>query len=127
MPVYANTHSLQSASGKQTVFAREEARRSIKQYINATENDALIFVGAGATAASNLFINKLKVKNICADVKLRQCLSKLITPEQTDLLMQEKSGAVADPNFCKQNRWMSYDCTLCKVIMPSLGAYEQHA
>ena len=22
---------------------------------------------------------------------------------------------------------MSYDCTLCKVIMPSLGAYEQHS
>jgi selenocysteine lyase/cysteine desulfurase len=30
MPFYANSHSLQSASGKQTVFAREEARHSIK-------------------------------------------------------------------------------------------------
>ena len=30
-------------------------------------------------------------------------------------------------HFCKRNRWNSYDCTLCKVIVPSLGAYEKHA
>ena len=30
-------------------------------------------------------------------------------------------------HFCKRNRWHSYDCTLCKVILPSLGAYEKHA
>ena len=29
-------------------------------------------------------------------------------------------------NFCEQNRWGSYDCKLCKVIVPSLGAYEKH-
>ena len=78
MPVYANSHSMQSASGKQTVFAREEARRTIKQFINATENDALIFVGTGATSATNLLVNKLKVKKICEDVKLRQTLASII-------------------------------------------------
>ena len=30
-------------------------------------------------------------------------------------------------HFCKKNRWNSYDCTLCKVILPSIGAYEKHA
>lgn len=30
MPLYANAHSTQSASGKQTVATREEARHSIK-------------------------------------------------------------------------------------------------
>lgn len=65
MPLYANTHSMQSASGKQTVFAREEARSSLKSYFNANENDALIFVGSGATYAINLFVNRLKIKSIC--------------------------------------------------------------
>jgi hypothetical protein len=41
--------------------------------------------------------------------------------------MKSKTGTLSDRNYCKQNRWMSYDCTLCKVIMPSLGAYEQHS
>ena len=30
LPIYANTHSMQSASGKQTVLARHEARMAIK-------------------------------------------------------------------------------------------------
>lgn len=69
MPIYANSHSMQSASGKQTVLAREEARHAIKQYINATENDALIFVGSGATSASNLLVAKLRVKEISQQIR----------------------------------------------------------
>ena len=68
----------------------------------------MIFTGTGATSASNLLINKLNIREICASLKFDQV-------EQ-----------VLDKNYCKQNRWMSYDCTLCKVIMPSLGSYEQH-
>ena len=71
MPLYANTHSMQSASGKQTIYAREEARGIIKRVCNADENDAMIFTGAGATSASNLLINKLKLKQICESVRLR--------------------------------------------------------
>ena len=37
MPIYANTHSKQSQSGKQTVYAREEARQIIKKSCNATD------------------------------------------------------------------------------------------
>ena len=59
MPLYANTHSVQSGTGKQTINAREEAREIIKRTCNANENDACIFVGTGTTAASNLLINKL--------------------------------------------------------------------
>ena len=32
-----------------------------------------------------------------------------------------------DVNFCKQNRWGSYDCILCKTLMRSLAQYESHA
>ena len=62
MPLYANTHSLQSASGKQTIFIREEARAIIKRVCNANEDHALIFTGTGATSAANLLISKLKLK-----------------------------------------------------------------
>ena len=68
MPLYANTHSMQSASGKQTIYAREEARSIVKRACNADENDALIFTGAGATSAINLFVNKLGLKQICDKV-----------------------------------------------------------
>jgi hypothetical protein len=30
-------------------------------------------------------------------------------------------------HFCKRNRWNSFDCTICKVILPSVGVYEKHA
>ena len=65
MPVYANTHTLQSGTGKQTIRAREEARSIVKRACNADEFDVCIFVGTGSTSASNLFINKLRVKEIC--------------------------------------------------------------
>jgi len=79
MPLYANSHSMQSASGKQTVFAREEARHIIKQCINANENDALIFVGNGATSASNLLINKLKLREICQQVRLKKKIAEIVS------------------------------------------------
>ena len=66
MPLYANSHSMQDASGKHTVNVREEARHLIKDCINATQDDALIFVGNGSTSATNLLISKLKLRDICA-------------------------------------------------------------
>ena len=49
MPLYANTHTKQSQSGKTTTSFREESRQIIKKACNASENDALIFCGTGAT------------------------------------------------------------------------------
>ena len=47
--MYANTHSLQSSTGKQTIRAREEARQIIKRVSNADEKDVCIFTGTGTT------------------------------------------------------------------------------
>ena len=57
LPMYANTHTMQSATGQQTTSLRNEARQYIKRAINANDKDALIFVGSGSTSASNLLIN----------------------------------------------------------------------
>ena len=68
LPMYANTHTLQSGTGKQTNNAREEARHIIKRVCNANEDDALIFTGTGATSAVNLLVNKLRIREISEKV-----------------------------------------------------------
>ncbi len=50
---------------------REEARAIIKRVCNATEDHALVFSGTGATSAVNLFISKLKLKQICDQIMQR--------------------------------------------------------
>lgn len=113
MPLYANSHSMQSASGKQTIYAREESRAIIKRACNANEHDALIFVGTGATSAVNLLINKLRIK------QKSEAFARGDSSTKTE--------QVESSHFCKRNRWNSFDCTICKVILPSVGAYEKHA
>lgn len=58
LPVYANTHTEASFTGLQTTHFREEARQIIKNSLNATDDDAVIFCGSGSTAA----INKLYLR-----------------------------------------------------------------
>lgn len=149
MPLYANSHSMQSASGKQTIYAREESRAIIKRACNANENDALIFIGTGATSAVNLLVNKLRIKEKCRafqqreqELELASNLAKQVLATSDDanavakfeellskfdkksLLKEEELESM---HFCKRNRWNSFDCTLCKVILPSIGLYEKHA
>lgn len=68
--MYANTHTLQSGTGKQTNNAREEARSIIKRVCNANEKDALVFTGTGATSAVNLLVSKLRIKEISESVQI---------------------------------------------------------
>ena len=49
--MYANTHTQQSGTGKQTNNAREESRQIIKRVCGANEDDACIFVGTGTTVS----------------------------------------------------------------------------
>lgn len=111
---------------------REEARGIIRRVCNANEDHAVVFSGTGATSAVNLLLSKLKLKQLCEQVKL----SKLVETFESDndkekmRLVGEQAntqGEVGSEHFCKRNRWNSYDCTLCKVILPSLGVYEKHA
>ena len=57
--MYANTHTQQSGTGKQTNNAREESRQIIKRVCGANEDDACIFVGTGTTVSLLLFLNQL--------------------------------------------------------------------
>lgn len=134
MPLYANTHSMQSLGGKQTSYVREESRAIIRRVCNANEDHAVVFTGTGSTAAVNLLLSKLKLKQICEKVKLASVVESFESESDKAKIMPEgiassagAQGDVSSEHFCKRNRWNSYDCTLCKVIVPSIGAYEKHA
>lgn len=77
MPFYANTHSETSGTGLQTTRFREDARRLIKRAVGGTEDDLVIFCGAGATGAVNRLIDILNLR-IPADLDARYHLSDAI-------------------------------------------------
>jgi len=62
LPYYANTHTEASLTGAQTTALREAARDQIRSAINAGDDDAVIFCGAGATAAINRLIDMLALR-----------------------------------------------------------------
>jgi len=51
LPLYANTHTETSYTGKMTTRLREAARQAVAESVGANDEYALIFAGAGATAA----------------------------------------------------------------------------
>ena len=84
----------------------------------AEKEDACIFTGTGSTSAINLMVHKLRLHEICDQIK--QGNVKEVTQDEIEEL-------AAKENFCEPNRWESFTCNLCKVILPNLDAYEKHA
>ena len=62
MPLYANTHSDSSLTGRQTNALRSEARQAIRDALGAGDDHALIFCGNGATAAIHHLIDILDLR-----------------------------------------------------------------
>jgi len=62
LPLYANTHTESSATGRQSTAFREQARAIIARAIGANEEDALVFCGSGCTAAVDKFIRILRLR-----------------------------------------------------------------
>ncbi|SHF73996.1 Selenocysteine lyase/Cysteine desulfurase [Salegentibacter echinorum] len=50
-PMMANTHSFSSESGKNTTYLYREARKIIKEHVNAQKKDVLVTTGTGMTGA----------------------------------------------------------------------------
>src|SRR5688500_16885668 len=55
-PFYANSHTAISSTGRIMTELREEARRVVRRALNASPDDLVLFVGAGATAAVNKLV-----------------------------------------------------------------------
>src|SRR6476661_8534781 len=77
LPRYANTHTESSGTGLQTTRLREDARQLIKTGLGAGSDVAVIFCGAGSTAAIDKVIGLLNLR-IPADLDARYDLAAQI-------------------------------------------------
>jgi selenocysteine lyase/cysteine desulfurase len=62
MPLYANTHTETSGTGRQTTQFRDDAREIIRRAVGGGEDDCVIFCGSGATGAINKLIDILNLR-----------------------------------------------------------------
>jgi selenocysteine lyase/cysteine desulfurase len=70
MPLYANTHTETSGTGRQTTRFREDAREIIRKSVGGGADDCVIFCGSGATAAINKLVDVLNLR-VPADLDAR--------------------------------------------------------
>ncbi|ODN03689.1 tRNA 2-thiocytidine biosynthesis protein TtcA [Orchesella cincta] len=56
LPYYGNTHTTSTLTSSQTTMFRHEAKDIIRNAVGASEHDAVIFCGSGATAAIHKLI-----------------------------------------------------------------------
>jgi selenocysteine lyase/cysteine desulfurase len=77
MPLYANTHTETSGTGRQTTQFREDARDVIRRAVGGGPDDLVIFCGSGATGAVNKLIDILNLR-IPADLDERYQMSAKI-------------------------------------------------
>ncbi|XP_078347514.1 putative cysteine desulfurase isoform X1 [Oculina patagonica] len=61
-PFYANTHTTTSVTSRQTTRFRQEARSIIKECVNATDEDVVVFTGSGTTSAIHKLIHALQLE-----------------------------------------------------------------
>jgi len=81
MPLYANTHTETSGTGRQTTRFREDARAIIRRAVGAGADDCVIFTGSGATGAINKLIDVLNLR-LPADLSARYALAEKIPREE---------------------------------------------
>jgi selenocysteine lyase/cysteine desulfurase len=81
LPLYANTHTETSGTGRQTTRFREEARGLIKVSAGAGPGDVLVFCGSGATSAVHTLIDVLNL-SLPGELAARYDLLARIPPEE---------------------------------------------
>jgi len=74
MPLYANTHTETSGTGRQTTQFRNDAREIIHRAVGGGPDDLVIFCGSGATGAINKLIDIMNLR-VPADLDERYQLT----------------------------------------------------
>src|SRR3954469_17312198 len=59
LPLYGNTHTEASATGRWTTSMREAARAAVHRSVNGGKDDVVVFTGTGATGAVDKLIRLL--------------------------------------------------------------------
>ena len=62
LPLYANTHTESSGTGRQTSRFREEAREIIRAAVGGGPEHAVVFCGSGSTGAINRMVEVLNLR-----------------------------------------------------------------
>jgi selenocysteine lyase/cysteine desulfurase/CRP-like cAMP-binding protein len=79
LPLYANTHTESSATGRQTMRLRDDARRIVHAAVGGSEDDVVVFCGSGATGAIDKVVRTLGLR-IPERLDARHDLSSHIPP-----------------------------------------------
>jgi selenocysteine lyase/cysteine desulfurase len=66
LPFYGNTHTETSFTGRRSTQLRELARETVRRAVYADEDHAVIFTGAGATAAADKLVRALSLRDLDA-------------------------------------------------------------
>lgn len=61
LPLYANTHTEASTTGRRTTSLREDSRRVVHEAVGGGDDDIVIFCGSGATAAIDRLVRVLRL------------------------------------------------------------------
>jgi selenocysteine lyase/cysteine desulfurase len=81
LPLYANTHTQTSGTGRQTTRFREDARRIVGEAFGAGEEHVVLFTGTGSTGAIDHLIRALGIR-IPTELDARYALSARIPASQ---------------------------------------------
>lgn len=81
LPLYANTHTESSGTGRQSGHFREEAREIIRGSVGGTDEHAVVFCGSGATYAIDKLVGILGLR-IPSTLEDRYQLSATIPADQ---------------------------------------------
>ena len=111
LPVMGNTHTMTTATARQSTYFIKEAREVVATYFNCTHEDAVIFTGNGATGAIDKMVGML--------IKSGGC--------HVEASMMYDEGAGSDQQvqrFLSEDRWGSCQCTLCGVRVKSESSFR---
>lgn len=81
LPLYANTHTETSGTGRQTTRFREDARKIILEAVGGSAEDVVLFSGSGATGGIHKLVNALNLR-LPANLDAEYELSATIPPER---------------------------------------------
>jgi selenocysteine lyase/cysteine desulfurase len=85
LPLYANTHTESSRTGRQTTRFREDARAIIRRCVGADDSHAVVFAGSGSTGAIDLLIRVMGLR-IPDQLEDRYRLSEHIPPQERPMV-----------------------------------------
>ena len=85
-PLYANTHTAVSTTGRVMNGLREQARAAISRSVNAGPEDVVLFTGSGATAAVNKLVGLLGLR-IPEPLEREFRLSAHVPPERRPVVL----------------------------------------